>query len=158
MLSWKRRRAGRAGRRRRWSWLPRAGAALALGYALAGFFLVPAFLERNEINLKIYTEPTWTTTSTLSTAAIDLVAVGIRHEPGGVERSDVVPYGPVPDRRRDRRAGGRGRAAAPRAGLARATLFYAGVTLLVVFMMMPASAFIWDALPPLKFVQFPGGS
>ena len=33
--------------------------------------------------------------------------------------------------------------------------FFAGVTAVAVFMMLPASAVVWDSLPPLKFVQFP---
>jgi len=155
MLSWRYPGSPAAGTAR-WSWLVRAGGALALGCALAGFFLVPAFLERNDINLKIYTEAYvdyhkhfveprqliwWPWGFGMSLEGLkDKMSfrMGLIQIAGAV----LAVAGVARLRRRDR-------------ALARHVAFYGGMTLVAVFMMTPASAAVWDALPPLKFVQFP---
>ena len=156
LLSWRRPLPAGAPASARWSWLGRAGVALALGYALAGFFLVPAFLERNEINLKIYTEAYvdyhkhfvfprqliwWPWGFGMSLEGLkDKMSfrMGLLQIAGTLlALAGISSLG-----RRDR-------------PLAAHVWFYGGVTLVAAFMMTPAAAPIWDALPPLKFVQFP---
>ncbi len=146
----------RRGAANRWSWIGRAALSMGIGYAIAGFFMVPAFLERNEINLKIYTEAyvdyhkhfVWPQQLVWWPWGFGMSLPGLKDQMSfrmglmQIAGAALAVFGLARLRRRPGTA-------------ADHALFFAGVTAVAVFMMLPASAFIWDALPPLKFVQFP---
>jgi len=152
LLSW---RGGPAGAVR-WHWLGRAALSAVVGCAIAGFFLVPAFLERNEINLTTYTSQYlqyhkhfvypiqllwWPWGFGMSLEGLkDQMSfrMGLGLIAGGVAAVLALPK----LRRRD--------------GVAAAHVtFFLGVTVVAIFLMLPISAPVWDLLPPMKFVQFP---
>ena len=146
-------------RENRWRWVGRAAAAMTIGYAIAGFFMAPAFLERNEINLKIYTEAYvdyhkhfvypqqliwWPWDFGMSLPGLkDKMSfrLGLLQIAGTLLSAWFLYSRP------------RGGPAA-RTGRTHA-LFFAGLTVVAVFMTLPASTAVWGLLPPLKFVQFP---
>jgi len=139
-----------------WKWVGRAAVACIVGYAIAGFFLVPAFLERNMINLDIYTKgyvdyhkhfvyPVqlvwWPWGFGMS---LDGLKDQMSFRLGLMQIAGVLLalFGIARLR------------AVDRSGL-RHTVFYLGMTAVAVFMMIPASAPVWAVLAPLEFVQFP---
>ena len=152
LLSW---RGGAAGAVR-WRWLGRAALSAVVGCAIAGFFLVPAFLERNEINLTTYTSQYlqyhkhfvypiqllwWPWGFGMSLEGLkDQMSfrMGLGLIAGGIAAVLALPK----LRRRDRVA-------------AAHVTFFLGVTVMAIFLMLPISALVWDLLPPMKFVQFP---
>ncbi len=141
---------------RRWRWLGRAALSAVVGCAIAGFFLVPAFLERNEINLTTYTSQYlqyhkhfvypiqllwWPWGFGMSLEGLkDQMSfrMGLGLIAGGIAAVLALPR----LRRRDRVA-------------AAHVMFFLGVTVVAIFLMLPISALVWDLLPPMKFVQFP---
>ena len=153
LLSW---RGPRAAGASRWRWLARGVLSAVLGCAIAGFFLVPAFLERNEINLTTYTGQylqyrkhfvypiqllwwPWGFGMSLEGLKDEMsFRMGLGLIAAGVAAALALPR----LRRRD------GFAAAH-------VVFFLGATALAIFMMLPMSVTLWDYLPPMKFVQFP---
>ncbi|HET6374232.1 MAG TPA: 6-pyruvoyl-tetrahydropterin synthase-related protein [Candidatus Polarisedimenticolia bacterium] len=138
------------------AWLARCVVSLGTGAALAGFFIVPAFLERNLINLRIYTEAYvdyhkhfvypqqllwWPWGFGMS---LDGLADKMSFRMGLLQ---IAGTALTVIRWRRLRSG-------PRAAAEHA-LFYLAMTVVAVFMMIPASSAVWGILPPLKFVQFP---
>ena len=133
-----------------------AAAAAAAGGALAGFFLVPAFLERNSINLAIYTEAyvqyqkhfvfpqqllwwPWGFGMSLDGLADKMsFRMGLLQIAGALLAAAGVT-------RLHRRA----------PGARREVIFWLWVTGAAIFMMLPISSPVWGAIPALKFVQFP---
>ena len=142
----------------RWSfrWLGSAALAGVAGFALAGFFLVPAFLERNAINLSIYTEAYvayqkhfvypqqliwWPWGFGMSLEGLK-DKMSFRMGLGQIAGAILATAGVGVMRRR-----------AP--ALAYHAYFFLAVTVAAAFMMLPISAAVWAALPALKYVQFP---
>ncbi len=140
----------------RLGWLPKGAVAAGLGYAIAGFFLVPAFLERAEINLAIYTEAYvqyqkhfvfprqliwWPWGFGMS---LDGLADKMSFRLGLMQIAGTLLA-----------AAGLRRLRRTHPGVARGAVFWIGATAVAVFMMLPLSAPVWAMLPPLRFVQFP---
>ena len=136
--------------------LAMAAGAAALGAAVAGFFLVPAFLERNSINLRIYTEAYvqyqkhfvaprqliwWPWGFGMS---LDGLADQMSFRMGLLQIAGVLLAAAGLSRLKRRVAAAR-----------REILFWLWVTAAAVFMMLSISEPVWAAIPPLKFVQFP---
>jgi len=136
--------------------LAMAGAAAAAGTAVAGFFLVPAFLERESINLKIYTEAYvqyqkhfvapqqllwWPWGFGMS---LDGLADKMSFRMGLLQIAGAALAALGISRLRRRAATSR-----------REVIFWLWVTVAAVFMMLPVSGSVWSAIPALKFVQFP---
>jgi hypothetical protein len=137
-----------------WRWIPRAGLAVALGFMLAGFFVVPAFLERNAINLRMYTEAYvdyhkhfvypqqliwWPWGFGMSKAGLE-DTMSFRM---GIPQIAAILLAALGWRRLAARG--------PRFH----TIFFLAVAAVSVFMMLPISVPFWELLPSLKFVQFP---
>jgi hypothetical protein len=142
--------------RRRWSWkwLAPAAVSSALGAMLACFFLLPAFVERDAINLEVYTENYmdfhkhfvhplqvvwWPWGFGMSQPGLD---DGISFRLGLAQIAGVLLA--AAGLRRLRASDGR-----PHAG------FFLGLTGAGLFFMLPLSLPIWEALPSMRFVQFP---
>ena len=140
----------------RWRWLARAGAATALGYALAGFFLVPALLEKDFINLKVFTEGYvnfhkhfvyplqllwWPWGFGMSSDGLKddmsfrlglILLAGIVMAAAGLRRLPRRETPPLDHIR-----------------------FCLGVTAVALLLTLPVSTIFWELAPPMKFVQFP---
>jgi uncharacterized protein DUF6541 len=153
LLSWP--RPGETGRDLR-AWLLRAAGAGAIGGLLAAFFLVPASLEREAINIENYAswyvdfhahfvDPRqllwWPWGFGMS---IEGIGDGMSFRMGMIQIAGTVAA--LFGLRRLRRRGGEG---------ARHVRFQLLVTVLAVFMMLPVSVRIWEAIRPLRFLQFP---
>ncbi len=140
----------------RWKWLWKAAVSVVIGYAVAGFFLLPAVLERNDVNLHIYT------------------AAYVNYERHFVDPRQLLwwpwGFGLSLDGLRDQmsfRLGALQIAGLVLAGLGFSRMrrrsrhaadhvaFFLALTAVALFMTTPASSAVWELLPPLKFVQFP---
>jgi hypothetical protein len=138
--------------------MARAALAVGIGCALAAFFLVPALLERGEIDLRIYTGAyldyhkhfvhpqqlvwsPWGFGMSLEGLGDQMsFRIGLAQIAGTLAAALALALG-----RLGRLPGERTRHA----------LFFLIVTALSAFMTTPASAAIWDRIPALRFVQFP---
>jgi hypothetical protein len=135
------------------------GAGLALGLALAAFYLVPAAFEQRWVNISQavsaglrYNESflfTWILDPEHNLVNLEVSAIASL-------MIALIGIGAVVSHRRMRRAA---EAAGTRAGLDRASksiwapLAFLGAA--STFMMFPASAAFWRYAPKLRFVQFP---
>ncbi|HZI95195.1 MAG TPA: 6-pyruvoyl-tetrahydropterin synthase-related protein [Patescibacteria group bacterium] len=141
---------------RRWDWLGGAALSTVIGYAVAGFFIVPAFLERNEINLKIFTEA-YVDYHKHFVYPLQLVwwpwGFGMSLE--GLKDSMSFRMGLTLIVATVLAVIGLPRLARRSDSAAAHTRFHLGLTAVAIFMMLPVSVFVWGLLPPLKFVQFP---
>ncbi|MGH9869449.1 MAG: hypothetical protein ACREAA_14955 [Candidatus Polarisedimenticolia bacterium] len=147
------RRAGAPGR---WSWRWLGGAAVAgcLGTLLAAFFLVPAFLEREAINLKMYTEA-YVDYHQHFVMPRQLVwwPWGFGMSRAGLRDAMSFRLGLAQIAGMLLAAAGLGRLSA--AGSRLHALFFLGLAAAAMFMMLPLSVPVWDAFASFKFVQFP---
>ncbi len=136
--------------------LAMAAGAAVIGAAIAGFFLVPAFLERDSINLRIYTEAYvqyqkhfvaprqliwWPWGFGMS---LDGLADQMSFRMGLLQIAGVLLAALGLTRLKRRAAAAR-----------REVHFWLWVTGAAVFMMLSISEPVWRAIPALKFVQFP---
>ncbi len=139
-----------------WKWIGRAALACAVGYAIAGFFLVPAFLERGLINLDIYTKG-YVDFHKHFVYPIQLVwwpwGFGMSLE--GLKDQMSFRMGLMQIAGTLLVAFGVARLRTRRPDSVRHAWFFLGMTAVAVFMMIPASGFVWSLFGPLAFVQFP---
>ncbi|HEY3175000.1 MAG TPA: hypothetical protein VGK94_04480 [Candidatus Polarisedimenticolia bacterium] len=147
--------AGPAGEGR-WRWLGRGAAAAALGYALAGFYVVPVLLERGQVNLKIYTD------SYFDYQKHFVYPRQLVWWPWGFGMSLEGLKDKMSFRLGLLQIAGTAAAAVGTLGARRRSspakvhvIFFLGVTVAALFMMLPISAPFWSLLAPLRFVQFP---
>jgi len=139
-----------------WPWLGRAALSAGIGYALAAFFLVPAVLERNLVNVqffvlgyfdfhKHFVFPIqlfwWPWGFGMSGEGL---RDGISYRLGLVLLAGIAAalFGLA----RRRRAWGE---------RARQGVFWLGVTAAALFLALPGSTFVWELVTPMSFIQFP---
>ncbi len=140
----------------RWLWLRKAAVAAIIGASISGFFTIPAVLERNDVNIQIYTSAYvdyakhfvypiqmiwWPWGYGLSLEGLrDQISfrIGLLQIAGALLAVSALG--------RPARIG--------KAGSDHA-IFFLVLTGVALFMMMPVSNVVWTALPALHFVQFP---
>ncbi|MFQ5701906.1 MAG: 6-pyruvoyl-tetrahydropterin synthase-related protein [Acidobacteriota bacterium] len=149
-------RRGREGWTLEWRWLGKVVIVISIGYAIAGFFLVPAYLERAAIDLRIYTASyvrydkhfVYPRQLIWSPWGFGLSLPGLQDKMsfrlGLLQIAGTVLAASAFSKMRRLSPSG-----------ARHGFFYLWVTAAAIFMTLPASGLLWAALPPLKFVQFP---
>ncbi|HKY32080.1 MAG TPA: hypothetical protein VJV23_06045 [Candidatus Polarisedimenticolia bacterium] len=140
-----------------WSltWLPRAGAAAALAGSLSAFFLLPAFLEREAVNLEIFTA------SYFQFHKHFVMPSQLLWSKWGFGMSYEGPADGLSFRIGSFGIAGIALAAAGLARLrasrraASETVFHVGIAAAAAFMTLGISLPVWRAVPMLAFVQFP---
>lgn len=128
-------------------------AALALGLALAAFFWLPVILERHSVNLNtLIGQNNNYDFHTHFLSLGGLLAPSLRLDWGATEAAFRFNLGVA-----QWVLGGLGLLllALRRAKEASHLLFFAIAFLLLTFLMLPASTFLWEATPILPFFQFP---
>ncbi len=141
---------------RRRAFLGRAALALAIGGALAGFFLVPLVAEREAIDASVFrtgyfdyrkhfvevSQLLWSPWG--FGTSVDGAAEGMSFRLGSLQWLGIVgAAASLPALRRKR------------AETASQGAFFLGVAAVSLAMTLGVSAPIWAAIPPLHFVQFP---
>ena len=139
-----------------WRWLRQAWIAAVIGYAIAGWFLVPAFLERDSINLAVYTEgyldfhkhfvhPLQLLWSEWGFGiSLEGLKDGISFRLGFAAIAGTILAAVGLPRLRHRSSG-----RVPH------VVFFLLLAALALLMTTSISTAIWETLPPLRFLQFP---
>lgn len=139
-----------------WRWLKGAALAAVIGYALAGFFLVPAFLERGAINLAGYTDGYFDFHKHF-VHPLQLLwspwGFGMSREGLGDGISYRLGFAALTGTLLSALALPRLRAKS--SGRPAHVLFFLAMMAGSVLMTTSASAAAWEWLPPLAFLQFP---
>jgi hypothetical protein len=127
---------------------------LFLGLVLSAFFWLPALLERDLVQIEQLYGPANFFYGNNFLAPAGVVALPRAADPAQVNPSLDFGLG-LPQLLLAAAAFVPGAAPASATGARRHRLLLALATLLLLFMALPASSFLWDRLPLLYFVQFP---